>query len=769
MDNKIKILFLSVILVSPVFANTQMENKIDEIINKMTLEEKVGQMAQVTIDILVDKKNWQLHDSLVKKGILDYKIGSVLNTWDNEARTPEVWNKYVSALQDYTQKTRMKIPIVYGVDAIHGVTYTAGATLFPQEIAMAATYNRKLVREAAEICAYETRTGSLPWTFSPVLDLGLDYRWPRIWEGFGEDPYLVSALGVEMVRGYQGEDKNKIDKYHIGACAKHYLGYSVPVSGKDRTPANIPENILREYHLPPFKAAVDAGMVSIMVNSGLINGEPVHASNSLITGLLKEELGFDGVVVSDWNDIENIWRRDKVATSLKDAVRLAINAGIDMSMIPYDYRFCDYLVQLVNEGAVPVSRVDDAVRRILRMKYRMGLFEKSYYPVSDYPKFASEANRSKALEIATEAMTLLKNRNGVLPLKKGSKVLVCGPNANSMRSLNGGWSYSWLGEKTEKFAGKYNTILEAIINENGADNVKYSQGVQYVETGKYWEEKECDINDAVSKAKESDFILLCLGENSYTEKPGDLQDMYLSDLQTKLAMAMASTGKPVILILNEGRPRIINRFEDKMSVVLMTYLPGNFGGDAIGDVIFGDSNPSGKLPFNYPRYPQSLINYFHKYSEEQVRNQGVYNYESDYSTQYEFGTGLSYTSFSYSNLNLSKSEIGPDEQLKVSIDITNTGKVKGKESVLLYLSDLYASIAPDMKRLKGFDKIELNPGETKTIEFVLKTEDLSFVDLKNRTVAEAGEFAVTVGRLRKTFNLKEGKILRQSTCCNTER
>ena len=751
-----KILALAVCSLTVTFVSlSQMAENVDKLLSQMTLEEKVGQMAQVTVDILMDNKTWKLKDSMLTKGILDYKIGSVLNTWNNIAHKKESWNAVVKLLQDYTNKTRLKIPLVYGVDAIHGVTYTDGAVLFPQQIAMAATFNRMIVRKGAEICAYETRAGSLPWNFSPVLDLGMDVRWPRLWETFGEDPFLTSAMAIEMVKGYQGENPDQIGKYNVAACAKHFLGYSVPVSGKDRTPANIPDNVLREYHLPSFKAAVDAGLASVMVNSGLINGEPVHASHKLLTSLLKEELGFEGVIVTDWNDIENIYRRDKVAKSSKDAVRMAINAGIDMSMIPYDFKFCDYLIELVNEGEVSMERIDDAVRRILLMKSKLGLFE---YPVTnpaDYPEFGSPAHLTAAYEAASEAITLLKNDKSTLPLKKGDRILVCGPNANSMRTLNGGWSYSWLGEKTEQFTSHYNTIFKALRENFGKENVFYSSGVEYVEGGKYWEEKETNIKDAVKLAKKADYIILCLGENTYTEKPGDLQDIYISDLQTKLADAMTSTGKPVILVLNEGRPRIISKFEQKISSVIMAYLPGNMGGDAIADVISGEINPCGKLPFNYPRYPQSLVNYWHKYSEEQVKAEGMYNYESDYSPQYEFGSGMSYTTFIYSNLRFSKNELKCDEELKVEVDVTNTSKKTGKESILVYLSDLYASVAPDKKRLKGFEKIKLEPGETKTVEFVLTSKELSFVDKENNSIVEPGEFEVSIGNLKKKFMVKE--------------
>jgi beta-glucosidase len=754
MNKLFKILLPVLLLTVAMPLSAQYDDEVEALLRQMTLEEKVGQMSQVTIDLFTDMQTYELKEDVLQEGIVDYKIGSVLNTFNNTAHSKETWSALVKKLQSYTQKTRLRIPLIYGVDAIHGVTYTDKATLFPQQIAMAATFNRELVRNESEISAYETRSGSLPWNFSPVLDLGVDLRWGRLWETFGEDPYLVSSMGVEIVKGYQGNNANAIDKYHVAACAKHFLGYSVPVSGKDRTPAYIPENVLREYHLPAFQAAVEAGIASIMVNSGLINGVPVHSNHYLLTDLLKNELGFQGVVVSDWMDIEKIYSRDHVAVSSKDAVRLAINAGIDMSMIPYDFKFCDYLVELVNEGAVPMERIDDAVRRILKMKMKLNLFKQPFDDSKDYPQFASEDFRKCSYNAAGEAITLLKNQNSILPLKKDVRVLVCGPNANSMRALDGGWSYSWLGEKNALFTEGYNTILEAVKNRLGEKNVDYVPGVSYVESGKYWEEVEAGIKEAVKKARKADCILLCLGENSYAEKPGDLNDMYISDLQTRLAQELASTGKPVILVLNEGRPRIISKFESDMSAVLMIYLPGNFGGDALADVLFGEINPSGKLPFNYPRYPQSLINYWHKYSEEQIRDEGMYNYESDYSPQYEFGYGLSYTTFAYNNLKLSKTEMTEGESLNVSVDVTNTGNRTGKETILLYLSDLYASLAPDMKRLKGFEKIELKSGETETVEFVITKKELSFVNLENKTIAEPGDFEINIGQLKAGFRLK---------------
>ena len=750
---KFKILLILNLTVALFAHATKHDEAVEKILSQMTLEEKVGQMAQVTVDIMKDRNTWKLSDSLMRKGIVDYKIGSLLNTWNNSAPELSEWFETLKTVQSYTQQTRLKIPLVYGVDAIHGANYTNKATLFPQQIGQAATFNRALVRRAGEITAYETRAASLPWTFSPVLDLGIDVRWPRLWETFGEDPYLASALGVEMTKGYQGNDPQSIGKYNVMACAKHFLGYSAPVSGKDRTPAIISDNVLREYHLPSFQAAVEAGIGSVMVNSGLINGIPVHASHYYLTDLLKNELNFKGVIVTDWMDIENLYKRDKFAVSSKDAVRLAINAGIDMAMIPYNYDFCDHLIELVNEGAVSMERIDDAVRRILKMKFELNLFERPYENPANYPLFGSQEFRKAAYETAVESMTLLKNENNILPLSSNKKILVTGPNANSMRSLNGGWSYSWLGDKTEQYAGEYNTILEAVRKNAGEKNVIYSPGVAWVETGKYWEEKEISIKAAVRAARKADYILLCVGENSYTEKPGDTHDLALSDLQIALAKALQATGKPVILVLNQGRPRIINRIDEKSKAILMSYLPGNFGGDAIADVIFGKQNPSGKLPYTYPKYPHSHVNYWHKYSEEQTRAEGMYNYESDYSPLYEFGHGLSYTTFEYSNLKLSKTKITENETLEVSVDVRNTGKRDGKEAVLLYLSDLYASLAPDMKRLKGFEKIELKAGETKTVKFKITKTEMSFVNIDSKTIVEPGNFEIKIGNLKAGFEL----------------
>ncbi|SFB82705.1 beta-glucosidase [Flexibacter flexilis DSM 6793] len=744
------------------FAQNAQDAQIEKLISQMTLQEKVGQMAQITLDVIGKGKDryssfepLALDTAELNKAILKYHVGSVLNTANNRARTPQVWHELINQMQAVaTKKARLKIPIIYGIDAIHGTTYTAGATFFPQQIGQAATFNRNLVREGAEIAAYETRASGIRWNFSPVLDLGADPRFSRQWEGYGEDPYLGTALGLEAVKGYQGQlgQNGEIDAKHVAACLKHFLAYSAPASGKDRTPAYMSEQMLREYHLPAFKAAIEAGAATIMINSGLINNIPTHANYQILTKLLKEELNFKGLVVSDWGDIENLYRRDHIAANDKEAIMLAVNAGIDMSMIAYQYEvFCDNLVALVKEGKVKQERIDDAVRRVLRTKQQLGLFKNAVEKQKDYPKFADKTFQQAAYNTAAESITLLKNQNGVLPLAKNKKVFVTGPNANSMRTLNGGWSYSWQGEKVEDFAGQYNTILEAIQNEVGKANVQYAAGVSYKMTGSYYEEFADKLEEAVAQAAQSDVIVVCVGENSYTEKPGDLNDLYLSDLQTTLVQRLAATGKPVVVVLNEGRPRVISRFEQSVPAIVQAYLPGNFGGDAIADILFGDVNPSGKLPYNYPRYPNSVSTYYHKPSEEQKKAEGMYNYEADYNPQYEFGTGLSYTTFKYSNLQLSKNKLKVGESLSVSVDVTNTGTREGKETVLLYLSDKVASITPDVKRLKGFDKISLKPNETRKLTFTLSPAEMAFIGLDLKPTVEAGDFEVQVADQKAVF------------------
>lgn len=731
--------------------------EVEKLLSQMTLEEKVGQMAQVTIDVVtVGESEFHtaepltLDSAMLRKAIVEYHVGSILNTPANRSRTVQEWHRIISEMQDVAMnETRLGIPIVYGIDAIHGASYTTDGTFFPQQIGQGATFNRDLVRRGGEITSYETRASAIPWNFSPVLDMGRDPRYARLWETFGEDVYLVSELGVAIVEGYEGGDVGNPN--YLAACAKHYLGYSVPVSGKDRTPALIPDIELYERHVPPFKAAVDAGVHSIMVNSGLINGVPVHASKKMLTDILKDELGFTGVIVTDWKDIENIHERDLVASTQKEAVKLAINAGIDMSMIPYNFDFCDYLVELVNEGEVPMSRIDDAVRRVLNMKWKLNLFETPVTHYEDYPLFGSEEFEQAAYETAQESMTLLKNENSILPLSKNSRVLVTGPNSNSMRALHGGWSYSWQGSGVEEYSEGYSTILDAIKAKVGERNVVYHEGVRYDNDAKYWVDEAYDIQGAVRAAASVDYIIIALGENSYTEKPGDLHDLSLSENQVKLAEALSKTGKPMILVLNEGRPRIIRKIEPFMSGVIHAYLPGNFGGLAVADVIFGDINPSGKLPYTYPLYTNSLTTYDHKPSEHQAKMVGIYDYESDFAIQYAFGFGLSYTTFEYSNLKLSSDKLSKNGSLKISVDVTNSGDRDGKEVVQLYTSDLFASITPDVRRLRRFEKIEIKAGETKNIEFEITPEDVSFINEAIERVTEPGEFEVQIADLKAKF------------------
>ncbi|MCS3733732.1 glycoside hydrolase family 3 N-terminal domain-containing protein [Mucilaginibacter dorajii] len=717
---------------------TAIDKKVDALIAKMTLEEKVGQMTEVTSDV-VSKTNvpdHQLDAEKLKEAIMKYHVGSILNV-TGHAYDRAHWYEVISTIQKAADQDRLKIPVIYGIDAIHGVTYTTGSTLFPQEIAMAATFNRDIAHKAGEITAYETRASYIPWNYSPVLDLGKSPLWPRIYETFGEDPYLVKTMGAAIIKGYQGNDVG--DKYHVAACMKHYLGYSFPLSGKDRTPAWIPDRYMREYFLPSFTEAVKAGAKTLMINSGEINGVPVHASKYLLTDVLRGELHFEGVAVTDWRDIQYLHDRHHIAATQKDAVMIAVNAGVDMSMVPYDYTFFTYLVELVKEGKVSMGRINEAVHRILKVKYELNLFDRPVGNPEDYPKFGSEEYRQVSVQAANEAITLLKNNNHILPLKKDMKVLVTGPTANTMRSLDGGWSYTWQGDESDKFAAGKNTILEAIQQKIGKDNVSYQAGAAF--------DSLQNIDETIKAAKKADAIVLCLGELSYTENVGNIDDLNLPAAQIQLAQALAKTGKPVILVLAEGRPRIVTDAESLSAATVMAYLPGNEGGDAIAGVLFGDVNPSGRLPITYPRYTNSLNNYYRKNLEN-----GNPDDKHGYNPLYEFGYGLSYTSFSYNNLHISKPELKDNEVLTVTVDVKNTGAIEGKESVLLYTSQSYASISPDTKRLRAYDKILLKPGETKTVSFKITPKDLAFVNDVSKTVTEAGEFKIQVGDQTQTFN-----------------
>ena len=728
------------------------ERKIDSIMAQMTLEEKVGQMAQFTVDLLGKGGNAYFSDEPfeVDPAMLDtvigkYKVGSILNTANNRARTTEVWEKTIRAIQERALE-ETGIPVIYGIDAIHGTTYTAGSTLFPQSVAMGATFNRELMREGSRITAYETRASNIPWTFAPTMDLGRDARWSRQWESFGEDVYLNAEMAVASTFGFQGEDRNNVGNSHIAVCLKHYMGYGVPVSGKDRTPAVISESDLREKYFEPFRAAVEAGALSVMVNSGIINGVSTHADSRLLNGWLKEEMNFDGVVVTDWADVQNLLSRDKIATDYKEAVKIAINAGIDMVMEPYNLAFCPTLVELVDEGEVSMQRVDDAVRRVLRMKYRLGLFERPFWSRAEYPDFGSAENEAAAKAAADEAITLLKNEEGILPLPAGARILVAGPNAHSMRTLNGGWSYSWQGEKVEEFAAQYNTIYEALQLKFGEGNVRYEPGVTYKMEGQYYEENTPEIQKAVAAARGVDYIILCVGENSYCETPGNLDELTLSENQTALALALQETGKPVILVLNEGRPRLIRKIEPGAKAILQLYLPGNFGGDALADILTGDVNPSGKLSYTYPKFEQGLITYDHKPGQNlEGKMEGAYDYGAQTSVQYPFGYGLSYTTFDYSNLQVDRTEFTSGDTITLSVDITNSGSVEGKEALLLFSSDKVASITPDVRRLRAFEKISLKPGETETVTIRLAADDLAFVNEHGKWTLEEGDFMLQAG------------------------
>lgn len=727
-------------------SDPKIEAQVEQTLKKLTLEEKIGQMMELVTDLFgANDKNGVFYidehktDSILSR----YKIGSILNAPNTCAPTAKQWEKYIAQIQKISMK-RIGIPCVFGLDQNHGSTYTQGGTLFPQNINVAATFNREIARRSAEATAYETRAVSVPWTYSPTVDLGRDARWPRIWENFGEDCYLSSEMGKAMVYGFQGEDPNNIDQYHIATSMKHFMGYGVPWTGKDRTPAYISPADLREKHFAPFLAGLQAGALTVMVNSASVNGVPMHANKEFLTGWLKEETGWDGVLITDWADINNLYTREMVAKDKKDALRIAINAGIDMIMEPYSCDACGYLVELVKEGKIPMSRIDDACRRVLRMKYRLDLFKNPTQKLKNYPKFGGEEFAKLALEGATESMVLLKNEGNILPLQHGKKILLTGPNANQMRCLNGGWSYTWQGHRADEFAGKYNTIYEAFCNEYGKENVILNQGVTYNEKGKYWEENEPQIQEAVAAAKDADVIVACIGENSYTETPGNLTDLWLSENQRNLVKALAQTGKPVILVLNEGRPRLIADIEPLAQGIINILIPGNMGGDALANLVSGKSNFSGKMPYTYPKEINSLTNYDFKKSEEVGTMEGAYDYNAKITQQWGFGYGLSYTSYKYSNLKVSQSDFRHGDIIKVSVDVKNTGKVAGKESVLLFSSDLIASMVPDGRRLRAFDKVELQPGETKTVTFELKADDLAFVGWNGKWRLEEGDFKLMI-------------------------
>lgn len=745
-------------------ADAEIEAQVKEIVSGLTLEEKIGQMCQITIGMLEDwnsKEEFKLNTETLDRLIDEYKVGSFLNTPRNVCQTVDKWQEIIGTIQQKSVAS-LGIPTVYGVDQIHGGTYTKGATLFPQGINMGASFNRDLVRESAEISAYETKAATIPWTFAPVLDLGRDARWSRQWENYGEDPLVNAEMGVAAIRGFQGDDPNHIDKNHVAACLKHYMGYGVPTSGKDRTPAHITDSEMRDKFFAPYLATLRAGALSVMVNSGNNNGVPFHASYKYLTQWIKEDLNWDGVIVTDWADIDNLHSRDHVAVDKKDAIRMAINAGIDMSMDPYDPNFCTLLKELVDEGKVPMSRIDDAASRIIRMKIRLGLFDTPTWNKEDYPLYGSEKFAARALAAAEEAEVLLKNNNAVLPVAQGKKILVCGPNANTIRGLNGGWSYTWQGQQADVIGEQYNTILEAMRNEFGEASILYAEGSRYM--GDQWDAEygdEAMLAEVTAKARQADVVMVCLGENSYCETPGNLNELDLPACQQDIVRAAAKAGKPIVLVLNEGRPRIIRDIEPLCDAIIDIFLPGNYGGDALARLVGGKANFSAKMPISYPKFGQSLTTYDYKPCEQTDVMEGAYNYDAVVSQQWAFGYGLSYTTFAYNNLKADKETFTANDVLTVSVDVTNTGNVAGKEPVLLFASDLVASCTPDNRRLRAFDKVELQPGETKTVTFTLPASALAFTDECGKWLIEEGDFRFQAGN--QTLMVKCSETYRWDT------
>ncbi len=733
--------------VAAIPSDPDIEAAVESILSKMSLDEKIGQMTELSIDVLGDWKDGEffLDPQKLHEAIAVYKVGSVLNAPGGPtAQTPAKWEKLIGQIQEVSMK-EIGIPCIYGLDQNHGTTYTLGGVLFPQNINVGASFNPTLARRAAEITAYETRAANCPWTYSPTVDLTRDPRWSRVWENYGEDPLVNAIMGAQQVKGFQGDNPNKIGRHNIATSVKHYLGYGAPRTGKDRTPAYISPSDLREKFFEPYRACIEAGALTVMVNSGSINGRPVHANNELLTKWLKEDLNWDGMIVTDWADINNLYTREYVAHDKKEAIEMAINAGIDMSMEPYDLNFCTLLKELVNEGRVSQERIDDAARRVLRLKYRLGLFDTPNTYPKDYADFACDRHEQVALQAAEESEILLKNNGGILPLKKGTKILLTGPNANSMRCLNGGWSYSWQGHLTDRFASKYNTIYKALVNKFGKKNIVLEQGVTYPAEGAYHEENEPEIEKAVAAASDVDVIVACIGENSYCETPGNLSDLAVSENQRNLVKALAATGKPIILILNGGRPRIISDIEPLADGIVNILLPGNFGGEALANILAGDTNPSGKMPYTYPRHQAELTTYDYRVSEEMDKMEGAYDYDAVVSVQWPFGYGLSYTTFKYDNLRCSHSEFGVNDNLIFTIDVTNTGNCTGKEVVMLFSRDIVASLTPDNRRLRAFEKVELKPGETKTVTLPIKASDLAFVDYDGKWVLEKGKFRMQAG------------------------
>ena len=728
--------------VSPVIpADSKIERKVEEVLGKMTLEEKAGQLVQITSDVI--STDAKLDTAKVRACVRDWKVGSFLNVFGGHSDSREGTARDMKLIQDISME-ELGIPTVFGLDMIHGASYLSDATFFPQEINLAATFDRGYASKMGEVMAYETRAAMVPWIFSPVMDLGRDPRWPRHWESWGEDPYLQAEMSVAETVAAQGEDPNHIDLNHVAVSIKHYLAYGTPVSGQDRTPGMVSPCDLREKYFRPFKECFQAGALTLMANSASVNGVPVHSSYEYLTQWCKKDLGWDGMVVTDWADINNLYTREHIAADRLEAVEIGINAGVDMIMDPYDPAVCADIVTLVKQGRISQERLDDAVRRVLRLKARLGLFENPVWSVDGYEKFACGEFAKISYDAAVESMVLLKNDSDLLPLAKGKRILVTGPNANSMRTLNGGWSYTWQGEQTDSFASGYNTILEALINEFGAKNVNYRPGVSYY--GSDWKADRIeDLSGVVAAARNADVVIACVGENSYCETPGNINDLNLSENQKELVRALAKTGKPIILVLNEGRPRIINDIEPMASAVIDIMLPGNYGGDALAALISGRENFSGRLPFTYSKYVNALHTYDYKVSEVVSTMSGAYNYDAVMDVQWPFGAGLSYTKFEYSDFRISSESFAWDDELTFEVTVRNTGKRSGKETVMLFSSDLVASIVPDVRRLREFTKVELAAGESKTVKFTIPAKELAFVGRDGKWRIESGDFRFSCG------------------------
>jgi len=734
--------------------NTQLD-PIEALLSKMTVEEKVGQTCQITLDVITKFENdravspIELNENNLKEALLKYKVGSVLNV-GYHTLSQEEWSTVYKSVHQHYLSGQTKIPVIYGIDAIHGMNYAKGSTLFPQEIGLAATWNTDLTKRVAEATAYEVRASGIPWNFSPVLDLGRQPLWSRHFETFGEDPYLCAEMGSAMIKGYQGENADKIDSLHVAACMKHFVGYSASFSGRDRTPAWIPEKYMRELYLPSFKKAVESGALTVMINSGVVNGVPGHVNYHLLTEVLKGEFGFEGFAVSDWEDFIMLHTVHKTSSTLEDAFISAFNAGVDMSMVPLSPQYkeyCEIMVKAVNEGKIDTERLNDAVRRILKVKQKLGLFELQNFEIKDYPNFASDEFKALAEKAALESITLLKNTNNTLPLKKNQKVLVAGPTSDNLVYLNGAWTHTWQGADTNFNTVGCKTIKQSFESFLGKGNVLFSKGAELFYESGFEKTRNLDLDDYRKKAKESDIIILCLGESPSTEKPGDIHSLNLDKEQLILAEIAYELGKPVVILLLEGRPRIIREIVDKSGAIVQCYLPGDYGANAIVKLLYGKENFSGKLPYTYPKYDGVIEFYDHPKSVDRSKSGDF----SAYDPQWDFGYGLSYSEVEYSNISISSDLLSEGENLIVSVDIKNKGQFSTNEIVQLYLTDEYATFTPEGKKLKRFRKIELNPGEIKKETFTINSEDLIFYDNDENKMLESGSYVLTVGNQKINF------------------